>query len=75
MSRKNAMLWVVSVCSNSLCKRQVLTLSVLVAASLWAMRLSLAGIGREMAASDDAAAKHGIKPVYRFLRNERVEPV
>ena len=51
------------------------TLGVLVAAGLPAMRLSLAGIGREMAASDDGAAKHAVRRMYWFLCNERVELV
>lgn len=75
MSRKDAMAWVVSVCSGSLRKSQVTTLSVLVAATRTAMRLSLAGIGREMAAQHNGAAKYGIKRVYRFLSNSAVEPV
>jgi hypothetical protein len=75
MSRKDATAWVVSVCSGSLRKSQVTTLSVLVAATLSAMRLSLAGIGREMAAQHNGAAKYGIKRVYRFLSNAAVEPV
>lgn len=75
MSRTDAMRWVLSVCPNSLRKSQVTTLSVLVAATLSAMRLSLAGIGREMVKSDDGAAKHAIKRVYRFCRNPAIEPV
>jgi hypothetical protein len=75
MSRKDAMRWVLSVCPDSLRKSQVTTLSVLVAASLSAMRLSLAGIGREMAADRGGATKHAVKRVYRFLGNERIEPV
>jgi hypothetical protein len=75
MSRKDAMKWVVSVCPDSLRKGQVTTLSVLVAATLSAMRLSLAGIGRELAAAQESSAKHAIKRVYRFLKNPAIEPV
>jgi hypothetical protein len=75
MNRTDAMAWVVSICTDSLRKSQVTTLSVLVSGALSAMRLSLAGIGRELAAWDDGSAKHAIKRVYRFLRNQRVEPV
>jgi hypothetical protein len=73
MDRKDAMIWVLSVCT---CLRlsQAKTLSVLVAATLSAMRLSLAGIGRELAAAENKAAKHTIKRVWRFIANPRIEP-
>jgi hypothetical protein len=74
MSRKDAMAWVVSVCAGSLRKSQVTTLAVLVAGAMGAMRLSLAGVGREVAAADDGSAKHAIKRAWRFLANPRVEP-
>src|SRR5690606_14336074 len=67
--------WVVSVCEGLLRKSQVTTLSILVASTLTATRLSLAGIGRELAQDQDKAAKHTIKRVWRFITNERVEPV
>ena len=74
MSRKDAMAWVVSVCAGSLRKSQVTTLAVLVAGAMGAMRLSLAGVGREVAAADDGSAKHAIKRAWRFIANPRVEP-
>src|SRR5690606_39045297 len=55
-------------------KSQVTTLSILVASALSSMRLSLAGIGRELAAAEDTSAKHAIKRVWRFITNHRVEP-
>lgn len=75
MGRKDAMAWVVSVCLHTLRLSQAKTLSVLVAAALSATRLSLAGIGREMAAWEDTAAKHAIKRAGRFIANKRIEPV
>jgi hypothetical protein len=75
MNRTEAMTWVLSLCQDTLRKSQAKTLSVLVAATLGAMRLSLANIGRELAAGSGGAAKHAIKRVDRFLGNERVEPV
>jgi hypothetical protein len=74
MSRKDATAWVVSVCANSLRKSQAKTLAVLVAGAMGAMRLSLAGVGREVAAADDGSAKHAIKRAWRFIANPRVEP-
>lgn len=75
MDRTEAIDWVVSVCEGLLRKSQVTTLSILVASTLTATRLSLAGIGRELAQDQDKAAKHTIKRVWRFITNERVEPV
>jgi len=75
MDRTEAIEWVVSVCEGLLRKSQVTTLSILVASTLTATRLSLAGIGRELAQDQDKAAKHTIKRVWRFITNERVEPV
>jgi hypothetical protein len=74
MDRTDAMAWVVSVCSGLVRKSQVTTLSMVVAGALGAMRLSLAGIGREMAAARDGAAKHAIKQVWRLIVNPRIEP-
>lgn len=65
MDRTEAIAWVVSVCDGLLRKSQVTTLSILVASALSSMRLSLAGIGREMAKAEDKAAKHAIKKVWR----------
>lgn len=74
MDCKDAVAWVVSVCENHLRKSQVKTLSILVAATLTAMRLSLAAIGRSLAAQRDSSAKHCIKQAWRFITNTRVEP-
>lgn len=77
MDRAATIAWVVLVCRNQLRLSQANTLGSLVAATLSAMRLSLAGIGRELAAGSGGsggAAKHAIKRVWRFCRNERVEP-
>lgn len=74
MDRTEAMAWVVSVCQDHLRRSQAKTLSVLVAAALSAMRLSLAGIGRQVAEAGDSAAKHAIKRCGRFLANPRIEP-
>jgi hypothetical protein len=77
MDRKDAMTWVLSVCVGLgvLRKSQAKTLSHLVAATLAAARISLAGIGRELAAMEDGAAKHAIKKAWRFCANSRIEPV
>ena len=75
MNRTEAMAWVLWLCQDVLRKSQAKTLSVLVAAALGAMRLTLAGIGRELAAADDGAAKHAIKRTWRFITNPRIEPV
>ena len=74
MDRKDAVAWVVSICSGLLRKSQARTLSILVAAAAGATRLSLAGIGRVAAEAQDTAAKHAIKRVWRFIANQRVEP-
>jgi len=70
MHRKDAIAWVVSVCSGSLRLSQAKTLSILAAAAMRVQRVSLANIGRMM----DGAAKHQIKRCWRFCANERVEP-
>ena len=70
MHRKDAIAWVVSVCSVSLRLSQAKTLSILVAAAMRVQRVSLANIGRMMA----GAAKHQIKRCWRFCANDRVEP-
>src|SRR5690349_20972002 len=71
MDRKEAMRWVLSVCADSLRLSQANTLSCLVVGAIACVRLSLAGIGRQMAG--DAGCKHRIKRVDRFLGNKRVE--
>ena len=73
MNRTDAMAWVLSVCIGSLRRSQAKTLAALVAASLEAPRLTLAGLGRQM--SGPVAVKHQIKRVWRFIANQRVEPV
>lgn len=74
MDRKDTIAWVVSVCDGLVRKSQAKTLSILVAAALSAMRLSLIGIAREMAQADRGAAKSALKRVWRFINNDRVEP-
>ena len=69
MHRKDAIAWVVSVCSVSLRLSQAKTLAILVAAAMRVQRVSLANIGRQMVGS----AKHQIKRCWRFCANERVE--
>jgi hypothetical protein len=74
MDRRDAIAWVVSVCSGLLRASQVKTLSILVAAALPATRLTLANLGREAAAARSGSAKHAIKRCWRFTSNKRVEP-
>jgi hypothetical protein len=69
MHRKDAIAWVVSVCSVSLRLSQAKTLAILVAAAMRVQRVSLANIGRMM----DGHVKHQIKRCWRFCANERVE--
>jgi hypothetical protein len=69
MHRKDAIAWVVSVCSVSLRLSQAKTLAILVAAAMRVQRVSLANIGRQVAGS----AKHQIKRCWRFCANQRVE--
>jgi hypothetical protein len=69
MHRKDAIAWVVSVCSVSLRLSQAKTLSILVAAAMRVQRVSLANIGRMM----EGSTKHQIKRCWRFCANERVE--
>jgi hypothetical protein len=72
MGRKDAIAWVLSACALYLRFSQAKTLSVLVAAAMGCRRISLAEIGRRIGGT---SAKHGIKRVWRFIANERVEPV
>ncbi len=69
MHRKDAIAWVVSVCSVGLRLSQAKTLAILVAAALRVQRVSLANIGRAALGS----AKHQIKRCWRFITNHRVE--
>jgi len=69
MHRKDAIAWVVSVCSGSLRLSQAKTLAILVASAMRVERISLANIGRSMLGT----AKHQIKRCWRFVANERVE--
>jgi hypothetical protein len=69
MHRKDAIAWVVSVCSVSLRLSRAKTLGILVAAAMRVQRISLANIGRAM----DGSAKHQIKRCWRFCANEGVE--
>jgi hypothetical protein len=48
MHRKDAIAWVVSVCSVSLRLSQAKTLAILVGAAMRVQRISLANIGRAM---------------------------
>lgn len=73
MNRTDAMAWVLSLCIGSLRKSQAKTLATLVAAALAAPRLTLAGLGRQ--APGHTCVKHRIKRVWRFITNERVEPL
>lgn len=79
MDRRDAMTWVLSVCS-SLRLSQAKTLSVLVAAALALERVSLANLGRSLGTRcgvgsiPGAGAKHAIKRCWRFIANDRVEP-
>jgi hypothetical protein len=81
MDRTDAIAWVLSLCTGLLRKSQAKTLSDLVGAALGATRMNLAEVGRQLASAGDApgakwkAAKHAIKRVWRFIANERVEPV
>ena len=56
MHRKDAIAWVVSVCSVSLRLSQAKTLSILVAAAMRVQRISLANIGRMM----EGTVKHQV---------------
>ncbi len=70
MHRKDAIAWVVSVCSVSLRLSQAKTLAILVASAMRVQRVSLANIGRMM----EGRTKHQIKRCWRFCANDRVEP-
>lgn len=69
MHRKDAIAWVVSVCSVSLRLSQAKTLAILVASAMRVERISLANIGRAMSGT----VKHQIKRCWRFCANDRVE--
>ncbi len=69
MHRKDAIAWVLNVCTDSLRLSQAKTLSILVAAAMGVQRISLANIGRALAGT----TKHQIKRCWRFCANPRVE--
>ena len=69
MVRMEAIAWVLNVCS-ALRRSQAKTLADLVAACLMVERVSLAEIGRRV---HNTVAKHGIKRVWRFIANRRVQ--
>jgi hypothetical protein len=69
MHRKEAIAWVVSVCSIYLRLSQAKTLGVLVSSAMRCKRISLANIGRQMTGT----VKHQIKRCWRFCANERIE--
>jgi hypothetical protein len=69
MHRKEAIAWVVSVCSVSLRLSQAKTLGILVASAMRVERISLANIGRAM----QGRVKHQIKRCWRFCANDRIE--
>jgi Transposase DDE domain len=69
MSRKDAITWVVSVCTLSLRLSQAKTLATLVASAMQVERISLANIGRAM----NGRVKHQIKRCWRFCANDRIE--
>jgi hypothetical protein len=69
MHRKEAIAWVVCVCSSYLRLSQAKTLADLVASAMRCQRISMANIGRQM----QGAAKHQIKRCWRFCDNDRIE--
>jgi hypothetical protein len=69
MHRKDAIAWVLTVCSDCLRLSQAKTLAILVGAAMHVQRISLANIGRAMLGT----AKHQIKRCWRFCANQRVE--
>ena len=73
MGRMDAAAWVLSLCIGCLRKSQAKTLAALVAAALGSPRLTLAGLGRQIAGP--VCVKHKIKRVWRFITNPRVEPL
>jgi len=66
----NIVAWVVGICTG-LRGSQAKTLAEVVVGAMRCRRVSLADVGRSMRGS--ALAKHRIKRVWRFLRNERIE--
>jgi hypothetical protein len=63
--------WIISACVG-LRKSQVKTLAELVVPALRMPRVSLAELGRRLAASTCKTAKHCIKRAWRFTSNERI---
>lgn len=74
MKREQVIVAVLSFCS-SLRLSQSKTLSELVCAATELPRASLAELGRQLARPYNAAVKHCIKRVDRFIGNSRVEPI
>jgi hypothetical protein len=74
MDRRDATAWTLSLCA-SLRLSQAKTLSAMVSAAVFAVRLTLGELGRLLGRQTGIAAKHGIKRVDRFLGNRRVDPV
>lgn len=72
MGHTDVIAWLVSACAATLRQSQAKTLAALVHAALRCERISLANLGRRVAGP--ALVKHKIKRVFRFIRNERVEP-
>ena len=68
VNRKEAIAWVVNVCSCYLRLSQAKTLAALVASAMQCQRISMANIGRQM----QGAAKHLIKRCWRFCDNDRI---
>lgn len=73
MNRTTAMAWVLSICIDQIRLSQAKTLAACVAAALFAPRLTLAGVGREM--QGKAYTKHKIKRIWRWITNPSVEPM
>ena len=69
MHRKEAIAWVVFVCSSTLRLSQAKTLAILVGAAMRVERINLANIGRAMC----GLVKHQIKRCWRFCANDRIE--
>ena len=69
MHRKDAIAWVMTVCTDSLRLSQAKTLAILVGAAMRVERVSLANIGRAMR----GMVKHQIKRCWRFCANDRIE--
>jgi len=73
MDRRDAIAWMLSACAAAVRYSQAKTLMVLVQAGLHCPRISLANLGRSMGGG--IYVKHRIKRAWRFMANERLEPV